>query len=161
MSDFFKTKIRNPLIFFVSVLVLFSIATTCILLVQKQNKIGLQRTIINFLEKKYPNRFDGIVYEPIKNTAGYSIFAWNIHDKKPEINESSNKKIIVLRVTGICGPVPVVFLYEQKKSKIKCLGIPSESNPENLAKFGITTTLISHWEKVIFEIFPKDSEGTK
>ncbi|NLM00860.1 MAG: hypothetical protein GX220_05335 [Treponema sp.] len=148
MSDFFYEKIRNPLVFF-SILLLIFIFAICIILPTKSfYEKKFEKNVLNFLNINFPQRFSLEKRYFINQVSdGNQIYAWNIKDTKNEGN-----KIYIIRVTGICGPLTLAFLHNNKTTITKCLGVIGIKKDVSLEKLGVTPIILKRWSNTISKL---------
>lgn len=161
MSDFFHSKIKAPLIFFGIVLLVIILSILIILPSRIMTNATLQKTVSNFLKNNYDNNYV-ISKNVIINQTGNEnqFYVWQAKEKNN--NFSKDQKFIVLvRVTTICGPNTLVYLYDSKKNLCECLGILGVKDYKNFQKYGITKIVLQHWDLFITELIEGYENGEK
>lgn len=128
------------------ILVLFNLLTIGV------SEKHLRNQIQSVLDKSETEKY--VVGEAISldNQLEYNLRAYTVKTK-------SNKQVIacLVKITGLCGPVPVVYTYSNDKGVV-FQGVISLTK-KNVTDFqsGISLSQSEYWKKIIEEIFGEEA----
>jgi hypothetical protein len=133
------------------ILVAIFIFLFCVFLpVRTEKKVGLAIDIQNVLDLNTENILK--VAEPllINSPIQTSLSVYALSGTTDKIYAC------IIRITGVCGPVPVVFLYshDQGAKYVGIAGTPVVF--DNYASAGISFTQIQYWSKKIVKIIQEN-----
>lgn len=161
MSDFFHSKIKAPLIFFGIVLFVIILSVLIILPLRNITNSTLKKTVSNFIQKNYENNYVLTNNLTVNQTGNENQFyVWQAKEKNNNFSKEE-KYIVITRVTTICGPNTLVYLYDGKKNICDCLGILGVKDYKNFEKYGITKIVLQHWDLFISELIEGYENGEK
>ena len=105
-----KRFFRNYAFFVLILVVIFAILTYSVIISKKSWSNNLANSVQKVLNEYENDRWTVEDNISINSPISANCAAYNIKDKK----NNSNAKAIIIRVTTFYGPLPAVFIYEQK-----------------------------------------------
>ena len=105
-----KRFFRNYAFFILILVVIFAILTYSVIVSKKSWSNNLANSVQKVLNEYENGRWTVEDNISINGPISVNCAAYNIKDKK----NNSNAKAIIIRVTTFYGPLPAVFIYEQK-----------------------------------------------
>ncbi len=137
-----KKKIQYSLIVFTLIVVLVFFLT--IPLKQKTDDsfiIQVQTILDMYAEQTYTVESPVTVQSTLSTTA---------HFYSVKTRNNTTHYACIMRIMGLSGPVPTVFLFENNKATM--IGYPGFGDNELKANHGLSNNQIAYWEKSITDV---------
>lgn len=147
MNDKIRSTTKKYLLV-VSLIVLFlGILVFLTLFIQKQYDLNMMKITQNVITKEYPN-YTISEKMHIDSPISYSSMFFKLNNN--EATQQENYAVII-RITGLCGPQPVVFIcIEGKTEYVGIAGIDTNKD-YRIFDYGITESMIKYYSIFITE----------
>ncbi len=154
MLEINKTKAKRTAILLFVIFLFLILLSVLVIFMKPMRNSKLSSTIQYVLEQKEESRYQIGNAINIQLPIATSTYFFELTDVK---NRSEENFVLITKITGMNGPVVVVFIGNE--NSLDVAGIAGiQDSQVNPLEYGITDTMIHHWKKVLLEAYLR---GTK
>lgn len=154
MLEINKTKAKRTTILLLVIFLFLILLSVLIIFIKPIKETKLITNIQHVLNQKEADRYQ--VGKPINIQLPISVSS-SFFELTDTQNRSQENFVLITRITGINGPMAVVFLGNNESIELAGIaGITdSQANP---LEYGLTDTVIYHWKQVLIEAYKRGIE---
>lgn len=161
MIDITKQKmLHDTIAFSLLILVLFFLLFGLTFFTRSSWQNGLKAEVEKRIESTFPNQYTVGSFVKINSPLATSGASYALVEKAESNNQPDEVYAVIIRVTGLYGPIPLVFIYNAtNKTGNYCGYAGFDDEIQDMNKYGISSVLINYWINRLPEIIPSNMAG--
>ena len=151
MLEINKIKAKKTALLLFVIFIFLILLSLLVIFTKPIRESKLKTTIQTVLNQKDDGRYEIGESINIQLPIAVSAHFFNLTDTK---NRGVKSYVLITKITGMNGPMAVVFTGNDKTIDIAGIAGVKDSQANPL-EFGITETMIHHWKKVLSEAYDR------